>query len=53
MMMKGDVLSGFETLKVCTDTIIKAKKLLISLQHRARKCNSCQDFKGWKQDLQV
>jgi adenylosuccinate synthase len=26
MMMKGDVLSGFETLKVCTDYNYKGKK---------------------------
>jgi adenylosuccinate synthase len=27
MMMKGDVLSGFETLKVCTDYNYKGEKI--------------------------
>jgi adenylosuccinate synthase len=32
MMMKGDVLSGFETLKVCTDYNYK-EKITFPLQH--------------------
>jgi adenylosuccinate synthase len=50
---RGDVLSGFETLKVCTEYNYKGEKnCSFPLQHWARKCNSClPDFKGWKQDL--
>jgi adenylosuccinate synthase len=31
MMMKGDVLSGFETLKVCTDYNYKGENSTLSL----------------------
>jgi adenylosuccinate synthase len=36
MMMKGDVLSGFETLKVCTEYNYKGEKIAHFPQHRAR-----------------
>jgi adenylosuccinate synthase len=48
---EGDVLSGFETLKVCTEYNYKGKNIAHFLITLSRKCNSTQEFKGWKQDL--
>ena len=53
MMMKGDVLSGFETLKVCTAYNYKGKTIT-HLPYNIEPENVTpiyQDFKGWKADL--
>jgi adenylosuccinate synthase len=53
MMMKGDVLSGFETLKVCTEYNYKGEKIS-HFPYNIEPENVTpiyQDFKGWKQDL--
>jgi adenylosuccinate synthase len=53
MMMKGDVLSGFETLKVCTEYNYKGEKIA-HFPYNIEPENVTpvyQDFKGWKQDL--
>lgn len=53
MMMKGDVLSGFETLKVCTAYQYKGEKIS-HLPYNIEPENVTPiytDFKGWKADL--
>jgi adenylosuccinate synthase len=53
MMMKGDVLSGFETLKVCTAYDYKGKTIE-HLPYNIEPENVTPiytDFKGWKADL--
>ena len=53
MMMKGDVLSGFETLKVCTEYNYKGEKIS-HFPYNIEPENVTpvyQEFKGWKQDL--
>jgi len=53
MMMKGDVLSGFETLKVCTSYIYKGKEIK-HLPYNIEPENVTPlytDFKGWSEDL--
>ncbi len=53
MMMKGDVLSGFETLKVCTDYNYKGK-IIQHLPFNIEQENVIpiyKEFKGWKADL--
>jgi len=53
MMMKGDVLSGFETLKVCTSYLYKGKEIS-HLPYNIEKHNVepiYTDIKGWKEDL--
>ena len=53
MMMKGDVLSGFETLKVCTEYNYKGEKIS-HFPYNIDPENVTpvyQEFKGWKQDL--
>ena len=53
MMMKADVLSGFETLKVCTSYDYNGKKI----SHLPFNIESenvrpiYTEFKGWKEDL--
>ena len=53
MMMKGDVLSGFKTLKICTSYIYKGKEITylpynIEPENVAIKYS---EFKGWEDDL--
>ena len=53
MMMKGDVLSGFETLKVCTGYNYKGD-VIHHLPYNIEEENVTPiytEFKGWKQDL--
>ncbi|MBC7523632.1 MAG: adenylosuccinate synthase [Flavobacterium sp.] len=53
MMMKGDVLSGFDTLKVCTDYNYKGS-IIQHLPYNIEKENVTpiyKEFKGWKADL--
>jgi adenylosuccinate synthase len=53
MMMKGDVLSGFETLKVCTGYNYKGE-VIHHLPYNIEEENVTPiytEFKGWKQDL--
>ena len=53
MMMKGDVLSGFETLKVCTAYNYKGQTIT-HLPYNIEPENVTPiytDFKGWKADL--
>jgi adenylosuccinate synthase len=53
MMMKGDVLSGFEKLKVCTDYNYKGEKIQ-HLPYNIEEENVrpiYTEFKGWKADL--
>jgi len=53
MMMKGDVLSGFETLKVCTGYNYKGE-VIHHLPYNIEEENVrpiYTEFKGWKQDL--
>jgi adenylosuccinate synthase len=53
MMMKGDVLSGFETLKVCTSYNYKGKEIS-HLPYNIEPENIepvYTNFKGWKADL--
>ena len=53
MMMKGDVLSGFETLKVCTSYNYKGT-VISHLPYNIEPENVTPiytEFKGWKQDL--
>ncbi len=53
MMMKGDVLSGFETLKACTSYNYKGKEIL-HLPYNIEKENvtvNYTTFEGWKDDL--
>ncbi len=53
MMMKGDVLSGFDTLKACTSYIYKGtdvKHLPYNIEeHNVTPVYT--EFKGWKEDL--
>jgi adenylosuccinate synthase len=53
MMMKGDVLSGFETLKVCTSYNYKGENIS-HFPYNIEPENVTpvyQEFKGWEQDL--
>ena len=53
MMMKGDVLSGFETLKVCTSYAYKGQNIT-HLPYNIEPENVAPvytEFKGWKADL--
>jgi len=53
MMMKGDVLSGFKTLKVCTSYNYKGKKIS-HLPYNIEPENvsvNYTEFKGWNEDL--
>ncbi len=53
MMMKGDVLSGFETLKVCTSYNYKGENIS-HLPYNIEPENITPvytEFKGWKADL--
>ncbi len=53
MMMKGDVLSGFKTLKVCTSYKYKGKEIT-HLPYNIEPENVqpvYTEFKGWKEDL--
>jgi adenylosuccinate synthase len=53
MMMKGDVLSGFDTLKVCTSYNYKGEKIQ-HLPYNIEEENVTPiytEFKGWKADL--
>ena len=53
MMMKGDVLSGFDTLKVCTSYNYKGKQIN-HLPYNIEPENvsvNYSEFKGWKDDL--
>ncbi|HTG65732.1 MAG TPA: adenylosuccinate synthetase, partial [Flavobacterium sp.] len=53
MMMKGDVLSGFDTLKVCTEYNYKGKNIA-HFPYNVEEENVSpiyKEFKGWKQDL--
>lgn len=53
MMMKGDVLSGFKTLKVCTSYNYKGKEIF-HLPYNIEPENisvNYTEFKGWKEDL--
>ena len=53
MMMKGDVLSGFETIKVCTSYLYKGKEIK-HLPYSIEPENvtpKFTEFKGWKEDL--
>ncbi len=53
MMMKGDVLSGFETLKVCTSYNYKGNEVS-HLPYNIEDHNVSPiytEFKGWKEDL--
>jgi adenylosuccinate synthase len=53
MMMKGDVLSGFETLKVCTSYNYKGKEIAhfpYNIEPENVSVNYTE-FKGWKEDL--
>jgi adenylosuccinate synthase len=53
MMMKGDVLSGFNTLKVCTSYTYKGKEIL-HLPYNIEPENvsvNYTEFTGWKEDL--
>ena len=53
MMMKGDVLSGFESLKICTSYIYKGKEIK-HLPYNIEPENVTPlytDFKGWSEDL--
>ena len=53
MMMKGDVLSGFETLKVCTGYKYKGEEIE-HLPYNIEEENLTpiyKEIKGWKEDL--
>ena len=53
MMMKGDVLSGFDTLKVCTSYNYKGKEIS-HLPYNIEPENvsvNYSEFKGWQDDL--
>jgi len=53
MMMKGDVLSGFDTLKVCTSYTYKGKEIThlpYSIEPENVSVNYTE-FKGWEADL--
>jgi len=53
MMMKGDVLSGFDTLKVCTSYTYKGEEVS-HLPYNIEPENvsvNYTEFKGWQADL--
>ncbi len=53
MMMKGDVLSGFDTLKICTSYTYKGKEIT-HLPYNIEPENvsvNYTEFKGWQPDL--
>ncbi len=53
MMMKGDVLSGFETLKACTSYTYKGEDILhfpFNIEEENVSVNYTE-FEGWKEDL--
>jgi adenylosuccinate synthase len=53
MMMKGDVLSGFKTLKICTAYKYKGKEIQ-HLPYNIEEANLqpvFKEFKGWKEDI--
>ena len=53
MMMKGDVLSGFKTLKICTSYNYKGKKIT-HLPYNIEPENvsvNYTEFKGWEEDI--
>ncbi len=53
MMMKGDVLSGFDTLKICTSYTYKGKEVT-HLPYNIEPENvsvNYSEFKGWQADL--
>jgi adenylosuccinate synthase len=53
MMMKGDVLSGFDTLKICTSYNYKGKEIF-HLPYNIEPENisvNYSEFKGWDKDL--
>jgi adenylosuccinate synthase len=53
MMMKGDVLSGFETLKACTSYTYKGEEIMY-LPYNIEEDNvtvNYTEFEGWKEDL--
>jgi len=53
MMMKGDVLSGFKTLKICTAYNYKGKEIQ-HLPYNIEEANLqpvFKEFKGWKEDI--
>jgi adenylosuccinate synthase len=53
MMMKGDVLSGFDTLKICTSYNYKGKEIT-HLPYNIEPENvsvNYSEFKGWDEDL--
>ena len=53
MMMKGDVLSGFDTIKVCTSYTYKGEKIM-HLPYNIETENvsvNYTEFKGWQADL--
>lgn len=53
MMMKADVLSGFETIKVCTHYMYKGKKIdFLPYDYSADSLSPFYtDLQGWNQDL--
>ena len=53
MMMKGDVLSGFETIKACTSYTYKGQEIL-HLPYNIEAENvqvNYTEFNGWKEDI--
>lgn len=55
MMMKGDVLSGFKTIKACTSYTYKGKEILhlpYNIEPENVKVNYTE-FEGWDEDLTV
>ncbi|MCK5816057.1 MAG: adenylosuccinate synthase, partial [Flavobacteriaceae bacterium] len=53
MMMKGDVLSGFDTLKVCTSYLYKGEEIM-HFPFNIEEENVTpvySEFKGWEEDL--
>ncbi|MGA9269305.1 MAG: adenylosuccinate synthase [Lutimonas sp.] len=53
MMMKGDVLSGFKTIKACTSYIYKGEEILhlpYNIEPENVKVNYTE-FEGWEEDL--
>ena len=55
MMMKGDVLSGFEVLKACTSYSYKGENILhfpFNIEEENVSVNYTE-FEGWKEDLTV
>jgi len=53
MMMKGDVLSGFDTIKICTSYMYKGTKIIhfpFNIEPENVSVNYTE-FKGWQEDL--